>query len=113
MKIIKLLFIIYLVAFGFKTIVFAESFDCENWQDAKQDLQNVFNLLKIIVPLLVISLSTFDFVKAVASKEAKDVKKAFQTLIKRFALAVLFFFLPVILNFFLNMVEANSTVCIE
>ncbi len=112
-RIVKLILCLYLVMFGFKTIVFADSIQCDAWGDALQDLQNLFDLLKIIIPLLVIGLSSYDFVKAITSKEAKDVKKAYQTFLKRLILAVIFFFLPVLINLFLDMAGVNSTVCVK
>lgn len=112
-KKVKLILCLYLVMFSFKTIVFADSIQCNAWGDALQDLQNLFDLLKIVIPLLVIGLSSYDFIKAITSKEAKDVKKAYQTFLKRLILAVIFFFLPVLINMFLDMAGVNSTVCVK
>ena len=64
-----------------------------------------------MLTLLVIGLSTFDFIKAITEKDDKDIKKAFTRLIKRLVCAVILFFLPVILNFLMNMITDN--VCIE
>lgn len=112
-KSIKLIMFLYLVMFGFKTVVFADNQQCKAWGDALQDLQNLFNLLKIAIPLLVIGLSSYDFIKAITSKEAKDVKRAYQTFLKRLILAVVFFFLPTLINLFLSMAGVNSTVCVK
>ena len=105
--------IFYLVVFGFKTVVFADTLECEAWGNTLQDFQNIFNFCKIVIPLLVIGLSIFDFIKAVAGKDDKDMKKAFNRLLKRLALAVVFFFLPIILNFLLEIIGTNSSVCVE
>lgn len=112
-KFIYILMTLFLVMFSFKTIVFADNLECTAWGNTLKDLQNLFNFCKIIIPLLVIGLSVFDFIKAVAGKDEKDMKKAFTRLMKRLALAVVFFFLPIILNFFLELVGTNSNVCIE
>ena len=112
-KIFHFLMFLYLIMFGFKTIVFAEGLSCDSWGDLKRDMQNVFDFAKVLIPLIVIGLSSYDFIKAITSKEAKDIKKAFNILLKRFLYAVLFFFLPVLLNFLLEMVGTNSSVCIE
>ena len=112
-KIMHFIMFLYLIMFGFKTIVFAEGLTCDSWGDLKRDMQNAFNFAKVIIPLLVIGLSTYDFIKAVTSKEAKDVKKAFNILIKRFVYAVIFFFLPILLNFLLDIVGTNSKICID
>lgn len=112
-KLIHLFMIIYLMLFGFKTIVLADNggLSCDSWGDFKNDIQNVFNFLKVAVPLLVIGLSSYDFVKAVAAKDNKDVKKAFQRLLKRFLYAILLFFLPVLINFLLDLAGTNTRIC--
>lgn len=112
-RIVKLILCLYLFMFGFKTIVFADNIQCDAWGAALQDLKNLFRVLEIVIPLLVIGLSSFDFLKAILSKEAKDVKKAFHTFLKRLILAVIFFFLPVLINLFLEIAGVNSTVCVE
>lgn len=112
-KILHYLMFIYLIMFSFNRVVFAEGLSCDSWGVLKQDFQNVFNFLKVLIPLLIIGLSSYDFIKAVTSKEAKDIKKAFSILLKRFLYAVIFFFLPVLLNFLLDLVGTNSQVCIE
>lgn len=110
---INIFMIIFLVFFAFETIVFADSLNCDSWAEVKTDLQNLFNLLKIIVPLLVIGLSSYDFIKAITAKDDKDIKKAFQTLLKRLVYAIVLFFLPVLLNFLLDLAGTNSSVCLE
>lgn len=112
-KTINIICLIYLCMFAFNTIVFAAgySFDCDSFGDLKTDIQNFFNFFKILVPLLVIGLSTFDFIKAITEKDDKDIKKAFTRLIKRLVCAVILFFLPVILELLMNMITDN--VCIE
>lgn len=112
-KFIYIFLSLFLVLFGFKTIVYAEGLSCNSWGDVITDLQNVFNFLKIIVPLLIIGLSTYDFIKAVTAKDDKGLKKAFQTLLKRIACAIVLFFLPVLINLLLELVAVNSNVCIE
>ena len=112
-KVLHFIMFIYLIMFGFKTIVFADGLSCDSWGVLKKDMQNVFDFAKVLIPLLVIGLSSYDFIKAVTSKEAKDIKKAFNILVKRFIYAIIFFFLPVFLNFLLEMVGTNSKVCIQ
>jgi len=110
---IYIFMLLYLVMFGFKTIVLADTLDCESWDKTLKDIQNIFDFCKIVVPLLVIGLSTFDFIKAITGKDDKDMKKAFHKLLKRLALAVVFFFLPTLLNFLLDLVGTNTSVCVE
>ena len=114
-KIYKLVAFTFLVLFGFKTIVFGatETLDCIALGELEEDLNNIFNFLKIILPLLVIGLSSFDFIKAIAGKDNKDVKKAFNRLLKRLALAIVFFFLPMLIELLLKMFFIDSTTCIN
>lgn len=113
MKSLHIICYLYLLLFGFKTIVFADNLECTAWGNALQDLQNIFNFCKILIPLLVIGLSSYDFIKSITAKDDKDIKKSFQRLMKRLVLAVVFFFLPVLLNFLLEVIGTNSSVCIE
>lgn len=89
------------------------SIDCNSWGDAKRDMQNVFDFMKVVIPLLIIGLSTFDFIKAIVQKDDKDIKKAFTRLIKRFIFSILLFFIPVILEFLLYIFEINNDICIK
>ena len=114
----KFMFVIaylYLMFFSFNKNVFAArgTIDCTSWRDTLQDFQNIFDFCKIVVPLLVIGLSTFDFIKAITGKDDKDMKKSFNRLLKRLALAVVFFFLPTLLNFLLELVGAGAEVCVS
>lgn len=93
------------------TVTNTASFGCSSWGDLKNDIQNAFNFLKVVVPLLVIGLSTYDFIKAVAAKDNKDVKKAFQRLLKRFLYAILLFFLPTLINYLLDLAGTNTKIC--
>lgn len=93
--------------------VFAAQMSCDSLGDFRTDLQNLFNLLKIIVPLLVIGLSIYDFIKAITAKDNKDIKDAFKRMLKRFVYAIILFFLPVILNLVLDLIVTNSDVCIS
>ena len=114
-KRIKFLYLFCVMLFSFKTIVLGASYsvDCSSWGETLNDFQYLFNLCKIIIPLLIVGLSVFDFIKAVAGKDAKDLKKAGTRLFKRLALAVIFFFLPLLLNFFLELMGANASVCVD
>jgi len=111
-KNIYFLMILFLVMFSFKTIVLADAVQCEAWGRTLDDLNNLFNFCKIIIPLLVVGLSIFDFIKAVAGKDEKDLKTAFNKLLKRLALAVVFFFLPMLLQLLLDLFATNSNVCV-
>ena len=109
------LMVLYYVIFGFKIIAKAngETINCNEWGEVLDDFQNIFDFCKIIIPLLIIGLSVMDFIKAVAGKDDKDLKKAGTRLMKRLALAIAFFFLPLLLNYFLELMGAGVDVCVE
>ena len=110
---IYMILVFYLIMFGFETIVYADALECEAWGNTLKDLQNLFDFCKIIIPLLVIGLSSYDFIKSITGKDDKNIKKAFSTLLKRLALAVPLFFLPTILGLLLKMLGTNSKICIN
>lgn len=115
-KLKKMMFLIYLVLFSFNSKVYAAgnySFTCDDLGRVRQDLNNIFDFVKVLVPLLIIGLSSYDFIKALTAKDEKDVKKAFQRLIKRFVAGVIIFFLPFIIDFILYLAQTNSEVCIN
>ena len=112
-SLIKITVFAFLIMFSFENIVFADSLRCTDLGDIKVDLQNLFNVLKIILPLLVIGLSVFDFIKAITGKDEKDVKKAFTRFLKRIALAIVFFFLPILINALLDFFMIDTSVCVQ
>ena len=71
-------------------------------------LQKVFNIFKIIAPLLVLGLTIFDFAKAVISQDQDSLKKAGNVFVKRLIIMVVLFFLPTILSLLLDIVGQNQ-----
>lgn len=69
-------------------------------------LQEYFNIIKIVVPIIVIVFSVLDFGKVVLSSDADEMKKAQAKLVKRLIIAVIIFFIPLFVNFILNMVNS-------
>ena len=112
-RIFNIIMFIYLTIFGFEKIVFAANVTCSSFGYVLKDLQYIFDYAKFLVPIIVIGLSSYDFIKAVTSKEAKGVNKALNILLKRLALAVVFFFLPILLNILFNMIGINTDTCIR
>ena len=112
-KVLKISFYVYICIFAFNNKVYASNLDCNSWGDVKTDIQNIFNFMKFLVPILVIGLSIYDFIKAISQKDEKDIKKAFSKLLKRMIFAIIFFFLPMLLNLLLELFEANSEVCVK
>lgn len=66
-------------------------------------VNDLFAFIKIAAPIAVIILSTLDYLKAIATSNADDVKKATQRTIKRAIFGLLIFFLPTLLDLLFNL----------
>ncbi len=64
----------------------------------KEFLDGLFLLIRILTPILVIVLSTIDYIKAIASANQDDLKKTNQKTIKRVIIGLIVFFLPFLLE---------------
>lgn len=65
-------------------------------------------VLKILIPLALIILSTIDLGKSAISGDEKALSKSISTLIKRFVLGVCIFFIPLIIKVLFTMVSGFS-----
>lgn len=61
-------------------------------------LQDIFNFIKMATPVLVIVLSTIDYLGAIAKSNDDAVKKANSRTIKRVIIGLAIFFLPFLLD---------------
>jgi len=59
---------------------------------------DAFLLIKIAAPILVIVLSTIDYLKAIMNSNSDEIKKANQRTIKRLIIGLIIFFLPFLLD---------------
>lgn len=64
------------------------------------------NYIKIIVPILVIALGTFDFVRAVLSSSEDDMKKIQKTFVRRLIIAVIIFMSPYFVNLIIQITNS-------
>lgn len=62
-------------------------------------MQDAFTLIKFAAPILVIVLSSMDYIKAITSHDAEDLKKANVKFVKRLVIGVIIFLLPFLLDF--------------
>ena len=78
---------------------------CDELFDAsiKEIINDILGYVRIIVPILVITLGTLDFAKAVIASKEDEMKKAQKTFIKRVVIGVAFFFTPAIVNVLMNL----------
>lgn len=77
-----------------------EVYTCQNLQETKTYgyIKDIFFLVQIIVPILLLALGSLDFLKAVAAQNDDAMKKAQKSFINRLIVSVAIFLVPVVLN---------------
>ncbi len=89
---------------------------CPLGPDVTRDLYGALKIIRIVAPLLVIAYSTLDTVKALTKGDGgSEFKKVAQRFGKRAIYAVILFFLPMIVDLFMQMADvwdANGN-CME
>ena len=70
--------------------------------ELKGYIQQIVNIIKIVVPILLIVLGTIDFGKAIFVNDEGEMKKSQTKFIKRLIIAVAFFLVPTLLTLILN-----------
>ena len=66
-------------------------------------LKKIWNMLKIIIPMLVIIFSIADFLKVLFISDEKNYKEAYTRLLTRIGVGIILFVLPAILSLLLNL----------
>ena len=94
---------------GFDDVTFDEVnlLDCdelfgEESEELKDLIKIIYNLVKILIPLIIIGFSVLDFAKAVLSGSEDNMKKTTQRFIKRILVAVAIFLVPALLKVILT-----------
>ena len=78
--------------------------DCGIFEGEFGDLiRDTLNFIRYLAPILVIVFSTIDFFKATASQDKDELKKAQGKAVKRLIIAVILFFIPLIINLLLGL----------
>lgn len=70
--------------------------------------RNFFRLIYIGVPILLLVLTTFDFAQVVFADDKDGIQNAFKKFKKRLVVAVLIYFVPVILNTLIDIVGVDK-----
>lgn len=68
---------------------------------------NLFNIIKIVVPIIIIIMGTIDLVKAMIANKPDETKKAQTTFIKRLIASVCIFFVFPIISFLMGLLGEN------
>lgn len=66
-------------------------------------LKEIFMIIQIAVPCLVIVLCTVDLAKAVIAQDDKNMQAALSNTVKRVCIGVAIFFVPILLDFLLKL----------
>lgn len=66
----------------------------------------VYDIIKILVPVLLIIMATIEIGKATLSGDEKDIKKAGTSSAKKAIAAVVIFFLPIVIETALNLIPS-------
>jgi hypothetical protein len=74
-------------------------------------LKQILALIRFAVPILIIGLSTVDFVKSAASQNQDEIKKAANKLVKRLIIGVVIFILPTLLEVILKLADIEYGTC--
>ena len=74
------------------------------------------NIIKLVVPIIVIGLGVIDIAKAIFTSNDDEIKKAQKTFFKRLIIAVIIFFSPILVNFIIDITNEaagffNSGTC--
>ena len=71
-------------------------------------LGNILNVVKIVIPILILAFGCIDFGKAVVASKDDEIKKALKSLMFRILAGAVIFFIPVIIKFALSLVDSFS-----
>ena len=70
----------------------------------------VIEIIKYAAIMCLLGFSIVDFFKAIVSNDKDALKKAGSTTVKRFIYCVIIFFLPIVIDFLLDLFQINETV---
>lgn len=88
--------------------IFGDDFDnCGDLigTDVINIINEVLDYIKILVPITLIALGIFDFLRAIVSSTEEDMKKTQKTFIRRLLVAILIFLAPYLINAFISIIN--------
>ena len=71
-------------------------------------LGNILNVVKIVIPILILAFGCIDCGKAVVASKDDEIKKALKSLMFRILAGAVIFFIPVIIKFAFSLVDSFS-----
>lgn len=80
-------------------------------QEVIEFLNEVFNIFKILVPIIIVSFGILDFSKGVFGGDENEIKKAQGKFIKRLIIGIIFFFIPLIMTLVFDLINKGWGTC--
>ena len=74
-------------------------------------LKDIYKVIQIVVPILVVFLSSVDMVRAVVAQEEKDMQAAISKSIKRVIIGLVIFFVPLLVGVLFDLVGIATGTC--
>lgn len=71
-------------------------------------IKNIFKIIQIVVPILLILWGAFDLAKAVIASDDKEIKGATSKLIRRAVVAAAVFFIVTLVTVVMNLVTSSA-----
>ena len=86
---------------------------CDDAGETIKLLKQIYNLLRYLIPVLIIGLSIVDFIKVVATGEDKVFKEVWTKFVKRIVIGIVILILPAILSLIINLSGITDTYGID
>lgn len=74
-------------------------------------LKQIMDIIKFLVPIVIIGLSIIDFIKAMATQNQDEIKKAANKMLKRCIIGIVIFVLPTVLELLLKQAGIEFGIC--
>ena len=99
---------------SYEQIVMARAGECEAIlsMELVEFIHKIFNFIKFLIPIIILVLGVFDYLKAISLHDQDEIKKASTKLTKRLVIALFFFVIPTILQVLLSIIDSAYTTCL-
>ena len=81
---------------------------CESSAEIWQLVGKIINIIKIVIPIIIVVLAMLDLGKAVMAQKEDEIKKGQNTFIKRLVAAAIVFFVVTIVTMLIGLVADDS-----
>ena len=84
---------------------------CESSAEIWQLVGKIINIIKIVIPIIIVILAMLDLGKAVMAGEEKQIKEAQSNAVKRIIVGIIIMFVPTIVNLILDLMGKGLDTC--